>query len=145
MGDIYRDDYLFLRRVADIVGRQESERLVVLGSGLNAAQTKWVIGRTRLFAGARTHSTLAGISSGVPTICIGYSVKSRGIAKDVYGHLDWLVKVQDLADASVLPDRYASLLDRESEMRARLERVNPVFRERARDAVRRFVELVESS
>jgi polysaccharide pyruvyl transferase WcaK-like protein len=77
---VYRDDYLFLRQVAQLV--QEPERVLVLSPNLNAAQTKWVISRVRVFAGARTHSTLAAISSGVPTICIGYSVKAERTRPD---------------------------------------------------------------
>jgi colanic acid/amylovoran biosynthesis protein len=140
-GDVERDDYLFLRRVAQLV--QEPERVFVLGPNLNAAQTKWVISRLRVFAGARTHSTLAAISSGVPTICIGYSMKARGIAKDVYGHLEWLVKGQDLIDPSVLCDRLVSLCDQESAIRQHLERVNPTFRQRAREALKRFLDIIE--
>ena len=140
-GDVGRDDYLFLREVARQI--QEPAKVVVLSPTLNAAQTKWVIGRVRAFAGARTHSTLASISSGVPTICIGYSMKARGIAKDVYGHLDWLIPGQDLVKApSVLCDRLASLCDQESAIRPQLERMNPIFRQRAREAAKRFLQMV---
>jgi polysaccharide pyruvyl transferase WcaK-like protein len=141
VGDVYRDDHLFLCQVAQLV--QEPEQVLVLGPDLNAAQTKWVIGRVRVFAGARTHSTLAAISSGVPTICIGYSMKARGIAKDVYGHLEWLVDGKDLIkNPSVLSDRLASLHNQESEIRSHLERMNPIFRRRAREAVKRFLDIV---
>ena len=139
-GDVYRDDYLFLCKIAQLV--QAPERVLVLGPNLNAAQTKYVIGRVRMFAGARTHSTLAAISSGVPTICLGYSMKARGITKDVYGHLDWLVKGQDLVNPSILCERLVSLGNQESAIRLHLERVNPVFRQRAMDAVTRFLDIV---
>ncbi len=140
-GDIDRDDHAFLKRVAQLI--QEPDGVLVLGPDLNAAQTKWVISRVRVFAGARTHSTLAAISSSVPTVCIGYSMKARGIAKDVYGHLDWLVKGQELMDPAVLCDRLVSLSRQEVEIRSHLERVNPVFRRRAREATRRLLDTVE--
>lgn len=141
-GDTGRDDYLFLQRVAQLV--QEPEQVFVLEPDLNAAQTKWVIGRVRVFAGARTHSTLAAISSGVPTVCIGYSMKSRGIAKDVYGHLEWLIKSQDLVkDPAALRDRLISLQDQETEIRSHLKRINPIFEQRVRGATRRFVDIIE--
>jgi colanic acid/amylovoran biosynthesis protein len=142
MGDVYRDDSLFLQRVAQLV--QEPERVLVLDRTLNAAQVKWAISRLRLFAGARTHSTLAAISSGVPTICIGYSVKARGIAQDVYGHLDWLVKGQALADPAFLCERMVSLSDQEAAIRSHLEQVKPIFRQRARDAARHLMDILPS-
>jgi polysaccharide pyruvyl transferase WcaK-like protein len=142
--DLWRDDYLFLRRVAQKV--QKPDQVLLLGPDLNAAQTKWVISQVRAFAGARTHSTLAAISSGVPTICIGYSVKARGIAKDVYGHLEWLVNGQDLVKTpSLLADLFASLLDQEPEIRSHLGHVNSVFQQRARKAAERFAEILGSS
>lgn len=138
--DINRDDYLFLQRIAQLVG--ESDRIFVLGADLNAAQTKWVIGQTRIFAGARTHSTLAAISSGVPTICVGYSIKARGIAKDVYGNIDWLVDSKELVDdPGILAARLLSLWRCENDVRSHLADVLPIFRDRARKATRLVVDI----
>ena len=141
MGDVGRDDSLFLHRVAR--QSREPERILVTPPDLGAAQTKWMIGRLSVFAGARTHSTLAAISSGVPTICIGYSMKARGIAKDVYGHLEWLIEGKDLAKhPSILCDRLVSLFNQESNIRSRLRCVNPEFRQRASKAAERFVGMI---
>jgi polysaccharide pyruvyl transferase WcaK-like protein len=142
MGSQWRDDYLFLRRVAQEV--RESEGVLMADPDLNAAQSKWLLGRVRLFAGARTHATLAAISSNVPTLCIGYSLKARGIAQDVYGHLDWLVRGEELDDPSALCDRLVSLGEQEEAIRSHLERVNPEFRRRVRAAAQRFVELTRN-
>lgn len=38
-----------------------------------------------MFIGARTHATIAAYSSLVPTLVVGYSVKARGIARDLFG------------------------------------------------------------
>lgn len=143
VGHAGRDDYLLLRQAAQLVG--EPERVFVLGSNLNTAQTKWVISQVRFFAGARTHSTIAAISAGVPTICIGYSIKAKGIVKDVYGHLDWLLKTEDLLTPAVLSDRFASLCQNEAEIRAHLAQVNPIFRQRAKAAVEKFSSLMEQN
>ena len=51
----------------------------------NASQIKHVISQLRFFVGARTHATIAALSSGVPTISISYSVKARGINRDLFG------------------------------------------------------------
>jgi polysaccharide pyruvyl transferase WcaK-like protein len=141
VGDVYRDDYLFQSKVAQLL--DEPEGVLTLGPDLNAAQTKWVISRLRIFAGARTHSTLAAISSCVPTICISYSMKARGIAQDVYGDLDWLIPGQDLAkDPTILRDRFASLLSRETEIRSDLKQITPELRVRARAAAERMGDII---
>ncbi|MFR4670990.1 MAG: hypothetical protein ACLT69_14285 [Intestinibacter bartlettii] len=45
---------------------------------------KGYISRCRLYR-ARTHATIAAYSTCVPTLVIGYSVKAKGIAKDIFG------------------------------------------------------------
>ncbi|MBN1874038.1 MAG: polysaccharide pyruvyl transferase family protein [Anaerolineae bacterium] len=139
--DMSNNDYLFLKRVAELVN--EPERVIVSPPDLNAAQSKWLIGRMKIFAGARTHSTIAAISSGVPTICISYSMKARGIAKDIYGGLEWLIDGRDLVKTpELLAERLGNLLGQEVKLRAHLDTVNPLFRERAREATRKLIELV---
>ncbi len=52
---------------------------------LPAPQIKYIISQCSYFIGARTHATIAAYSTGVPTLTLGYSVKSKGIAKDLFG------------------------------------------------------------
>ena len=140
-GWLARDDYLFLREVTRQI--QGPEGVLVLEPGLNAAQTKWVISRLHVFAGARTHSTLAAISSGIPTICIGYSMKAKGIARDVYGHQDWLISGSDLVnDPSSLCDRLVSLYEQGAAVRLQIEQTIPLFQMRAREAATRLLEII---
>lgn len=55
------------------------ERVQVLDGGMNAAELKWIIGRTDWFCGSRMHATIAGLSSGVPTMALAYSMKTQGV------------------------------------------------------------------
>jgi polysaccharide pyruvyl transferase WcaK-like protein len=139
----WRDDYLLLNRVAEELS--QTNRVHVIPPDLNASQTKWVIGQVALFAGARTHSTLAAISSNVPTIFIGYSMKARGLAQDAFGHLDWLIDGRDLVSSpSLLAERLAELAKHEEAVHKQLENKNPIFRERAIAAATRVADLVAS-
>lgn len=54
----------------------------------NACQLKWIISNCSYFIGARTHAAIAAYSSMVPTLVLGYSVKSQGIARDLFGDED---------------------------------------------------------
>ena len=136
-----RDDYLFLKRVAELLNEPES--VLTLGPIYDAAQSKWVISRVRVFVGARTHSTLAAIATCVPTICVGYSMKAKGIAQDVYNHLDWLITGQELVnEPTLLSDRLDALFSNQAEIRSHLEERKPVFVQRARNAAERISEMI---
>lgn len=63
---------------------QCNPRLTVLDSDkLNYCELRYVISKCRFFIGARTHAVISAYSTCVPTLALGYSVKSRGIAKDL--------------------------------------------------------------
>lgn len=71
----------------------------LIPSTLTAAQYKSIISRCDMFIGARTHATIAAYSTCVPTLVIGYSVKSKGIAKDIFGTDEGLViPVSEITD-----------------------------------------------
>lgn len=89
-------DFGLLHSICQAVGNDVSVPLMVLPDGLNAAELKWIIARCAVFAGARTHSTIAALSSQVPTLSIAYSLKANGINRDVFGHLDHCIHVADL-------------------------------------------------
>ncbi|MCE5314987.1 MAG: polysaccharide pyruvyl transferase family protein [Armatimonadota bacterium] len=126
------NDHAFLSRIADEFSGERS-KLAVLPGNLCAAEYKWVISKLRIFIGARTHSTIAALSTGVPTISIGYSTKARGINQDVYGNLDWLIPVDDLT-AEVLSEKTRAIAAAESRVRETLSEQAPVMCDRAREA-----------
>jgi polysaccharide pyruvyl transferase WcaK-like protein len=116
------DDRAFLQTVARAVN--SPRRVTVLGADYTAAQLKWVIGKATVFAGARTHSTIAALSMGVPTLSLAYSVKAWGLNEDVFGHTEYCMNVSELQQAHALAGRVAGLLDnRESIQRQLRSRV----------------------
>ncbi len=72
---------------------------------------KGYISKCSFFVGARTHSTIAAYSSNVPTLVIGYSVKSRGIATDLYGTYEkYVLPVQEMCDTKALIQAYEFIM-----------------------------------
>ncbi len=68
---------------------------------------KSYISKCSFFVGARTHSTIAAYSSSVPTLVIGYSVKSRGIATDLFGTTEnYVLPVQEIEDPESIIKAY---------------------------------------
>lgn len=110
---------------------QDSGRVVLLGDH-NCMQLKGYIARCRFFVGARTHATIAAYSSCVPTLVLGYSVKSRGIATDLFGtDENYVLPVQSLENADELADHFGWLMEHEQEIRAHLEKTIPAYRSKA--------------
>ncbi len=112
------NDYDFMKPIYEKFA--ETERIAILPSTLNATQYKGYIANTRFFVGARTHATIAAYSSGVPTIVLGYSVKARGIAKDVFGEEKFVLNFNSLTDSKVLEKEFLKLVVNEKEIRKEL-------------------------
>ncbi|MFZ4780597.1 MAG: polysaccharide pyruvyl transferase family protein, partial [Terrimicrobiaceae bacterium] len=112
---------------------QEMQTAIVqrtVAVGFSAAESKWIIARCAVFAGARTHSTIASLSSCVPTLSIGYSLKARGINQDIFGNLDYCVSGKEL-DASDFCKRIIDMLARETAIRELLRNCIPQFKDAA--------------
>ncbi len=106
-------------------------RVLEIGDG-TCEELKGYISRCRLFIGARTHATIAAYSSCVPTLVVGYSVKAKGIAMDLFGTDDhYVIPVQSLKEAGDLTNAFKWLMEQEDEIRARLKRIMPEYKERA--------------
>ncbi|MGI5950230.1 MAG: polysaccharide pyruvyl transferase family protein [Brooklawnia sp.] len=59
----------------------ERGQVVVLPMDMDASETKWCVGQMDWFVGSRMHSTIAGLSSLVPTFGYAYSDKTEGVFK----------------------------------------------------------------
>lgn len=77
------DDQEALDALAQCLTPEEQLRLCRVPRNLTAAQRKYLISRCELLVCCRTHASIAGYSAGVPTLVVGYSVKSQGIGLDL--------------------------------------------------------------
>lgn len=111
------DDHSFLVRVASLFSAGAAP--VVLPRDLSAAELKHLISRCVVFAGARTHSTIAGLSSLVPTLSFAYSIKAYGLNQDIYGSQEFCLKSGELTP-SVVTERLVFMLANCKQIRARL-------------------------
>ena len=118
-------------------------RVVMLGDA-DCETLKGYIARCRFFIGARTHATIAAYSSLVPTLVLGYSVKARGIAFDLFGTWEnYVLPVQSLQRKEELAEGLEWLIREEDAVRRRLARVMPAYLERARQTGRMIERLME--
>ena len=109
---------------------------VILIEDHNCMELKGYIARCRMFIGARTHATIAAYSSCVPTLVLGYSVKSRGIARDLFGtEENYVIPVQNLSSADELANGFDWLLANETTIREHLQSIMPEYKSRAYKAL----------
>lgn len=122
-------DLPVLERLA--AGAGNNERVHVIGDR-NACALKNIIAGCCLFVGARTHSTIAAYSSMVPTLTVGYSVKSTGIATDLFGTAErYVLPVQQLEDPAQLVTAFEWIRENEDGIRRHLEEIIPGIVQRA--------------
>lgn len=105
---------------------------VLLIEDHNCCELKGYISRCRMFIGARTHATIAAYSTCVPTLVLGYSVKSKGIALDIFGTEEhYVLPVQELQNPDELADGFDWLVSNEESIRSHLKCVMPEYIQRA--------------
>ncbi|MDT8390379.1 MAG: polysaccharide pyruvyl transferase family protein [Lentisphaeria bacterium] len=117
--------------------RFSSTRRVILLDDCSCPLLKGFISRCRFFMGARTHSTIAAYSTCVPTIAIGYSMKARGIAKDIFGQSDkYVLPVQRMTRENELIEAFEWLQDNEESVSQLYNQKMPGYRAEALNAKR---------
>ena len=111
----------------------ENTGRVILVPDQNCMQLKYIISQCRLFIGARTHATIAAYSTCVPTLVIGYSVKSRGIATDLFGADDnYVVPIHTVSSDADLIYAFDWLESNASAIKQHLHNVIPEYQNKAR-------------
>ena len=92
---------------------------------------KGYISKCRFFIGARTHSTIAAYSTCVPTLVVGYSVKARGIAKDLFGTWEnYVLPAQEIKEKNELTNSFIWLQENESNIKKHLSDILPEYKSR---------------
>jgi len=73
----------------------KEQRLYLEEGNFNCNELKYIISKATILVAARTHASIAAYSTEIPTLVIGYSVKSKGIAQDIFGNYDDYVISKD--------------------------------------------------
>ena len=119
-------DIRILSRLYDLYRR--TGRVCMVNQDYGCEELKYIISQCRFFIGARTHSTIAAYSTHVPTLVLGYSVKSRGIATDLFGTYEgYVLPYQSLRQEDELLEAFRNVQSREDEIIAQYEAVLPGY------------------
>ena len=136
------DDRIPLKQLYDDF---DQNRRLILVDDHTAPELKYIISQCSFFVGARTHATIAAYSTGVPTLVVGYSVKARGIARDLFGTEDvYVLPVQQLRESDELTRAFVRLYEKRDAIRAHLNKTLPGYIARADEARKALEELVNA-
>jgi polysaccharide pyruvyl transferase WcaK-like protein len=108
---------------------------VVMIEDASASELKGYIARCRFFVAARTHASIAAYSECVPTLVIGYSVKARGIARDIFGtENNYVIPVQSLTNDDQLIRAFRYIQEHERDIRKHYASMMKQYKAKAANA-----------
>lgn len=96
---------------------------------IDAKQIKYLISRCDVMIASRTHASIAAYSTYVPTLVIGYSIKSKGIAKDLFG--DWknyVLPSENLIEEGELENKINYTINNKSILKSHFKKTIPSYR-----------------
>lgn len=126
------DDRVPLRELYEIF--KDTKRICLIDDH-NCMELKGYISKCRFFVGARTHATIAAYSTCIPTLVVGYSIKAKGIAKDIFGtYKNYVIPVQSLMDENNLLNAFLWIEKHEKQITDHLIKFMPNYIERVLDA-----------
>ncbi|KKH33453.1 polysaccharide pyruvyl transferase family protein [Methanosarcina mazei] len=120
------NDYEFMQNAVSLM-EDKFKKSVTIVPAFSAAEQKWIISQMDIFAGARTHSTIAALSTGVPTLSLAYSIKALGINRDIFGDESYVLRSDNLNALSVA-ERVISISENATTIRRLLDDKIPDMR-----------------
>lgn len=108
---------------------KNEERVYLEEENYNCNELKYIISKCTVVVAARTHASIAAYSTGVPTLVIGYSVKSRGIAKDLFGNYDEYVISKDELTSENLKEKFVFIDKNKKKIKDMLNEKMPKIKE----------------
>ena len=127
----------------ELYNRFKDTNRIIMIDDCNCLELKGYISRCRLFIGARTHATIAAYSTCVPTLVVGYSVKAKGIAKDIFGtYENYVIPVQSLENSDDLINSFTWIYENKEKIKNHLTTFMPTYKKRGLEAKKEIEELI---
>lgn len=127
------DDRIVATRILEALNFDPRVRLA--GASHSASEFKGLIGSCDLVIAERMHASLAGLSSGVCTVAVGYSIKADGIMSDLFGkdsaNNGLLISIQDFLNSDLACQTVQTAWQRRQEVAKQLQAVLPKVKEEA--------------
>ncbi|MBE9220221.1 polysaccharide pyruvyl transferase family protein [Dolichospermum flos-aquae] len=110
-------------------------RIHLAGADHTASEFKGMISHADFVIAERMHAAIAGLSSCVPTVVVGYSIKAEGIMADLLGDQSaqegMLISIHNFLDFSQISPTLETAWAKKEEVREHLKKVIPIYQEKA--------------
>lgn len=126
------------RRVFQALRPELRSRVAIAPTNLDECEVKWLISKTGWFCGTRMHSTIAALSSKVPTASVAYSDKTRGVFESC-GVEDQVIDPRLLGTSEVV-ERLIESFERREQTKALLSTTIDQVKARATEQLRCIIE-----
>jgi len=110
-----------------------NKRVLLEDCNYNCKQIKYIISNCDMLIAARTHASIAAYSTCVPTLVVGYSVKSKGIAKDLFDTYENYVIPSDEIREGKLVANFKWLDKNKKSIKKHLEDMMPNYKSKSKD------------
>ena len=122
------------------------DRVYVVNGNYRCGQLKEAIRHCRMLFAERTHASIAGYSQCVPTFVVGYSVKSLGIATDLFGTTqDRVVPRGLLTQEDTLLSCARRFLDQEAQIKQQLTETVPSYTQMTRNGAKALCQILNGT
>ena len=110
-------------------------RIHLAGGDHSASEFKGLISACDMLVAERMHAAIAGLSSGVCTVVVGYSVKAEGIVTDLLGtdslSKDSLISIQDFINGELACNTIQKAWNSREKVADKLREVLPIIKGKA--------------
>jgi colanic acid/amylovoran biosynthesis protein len=110
-------------------------RIHLAGADHTASEFKGLISHADFVIAERMHAAIAGLSSCIPTLVVGYSIKAEGIMVDLLGdtsaHDGVLISIQNFLDFSLASKTLERAWARKDEVKECLKKTIPLYQQEA--------------
>lgn len=135
-------DALWAKKIAQML--DYPERVFLFEREYTCEELKYIISRCRMLVAERTHASIAGYSQSIPTFVIGYSVKSVGIARDIFEtDTGFVMSYKDIKKDDDLIQPIMEFISREEEIRQQLNEFIPTYKQKAVNAAGKLAKFLE--
>lgn len=117
-----QDDRILLNKIYRRY-RKTNRVLLLKSEELSYCQIRYVISKCRFFIGSRTHSMISAYAMKIPSLALGYSIKSKGILKDLNLTDNLIVDCNNLKSYNEILKGYLYMAENEKNIKEKLEAV----------------------
>lgn len=129
-----QDDRIISRLIVEHYSDYADRFSVLDSESLNYQQIRYVISHCYCFIGARTHAVISAYATCTPAIALGYSIKSKGIAKDLQLPEELVVDCVNDIKPDCLIKSYQFLIENYDKVKQILSSLMPEYRKRPLEA-----------